>query len=102
MWSIDCTFYDDQGLSIYANFRVTVAKADFDWIPFLLVLLTTVASFTAFMVYLFYMCEYHYRSINRPRLKRREAKLKVVRAIEDRFDKYRDVELKFYLPDPSD
>lgn len=100
--SVDCTFFDDQGESIYANFRIIVAPAKQDWLKWIAVLAVTSAGVLATMVFLFYFYDYHTRAINKPRLRRLKQKQRIVANIEERFNDYRDIELQFYLPDPED
>lgn len=102
VWSIDCTFFDDQGKSIYFNYRIVVRENSFDWLYFFILVALSLSAFFAVIIYFVYMWDYHTRGINKNRLKRLNFKIKVVKAIEDRFRRYRDIELKFYLPDPAD
>lgn len=101
-WSVDCTFTDDQGLSIYVNFRIIVQQSKYSWWRWLGVLVASTACILALLIYLLYLWDYHTRAINKRRLRRLNMKLRTVRNIEERFNYYRDIELKFYLPDPED
>jgi len=73
-----------------------------DWAKWIAVLAVTSAGIAALLVYLFYFFDFHTRAINKARLKRLHFKQSVVANITERFNNYRDIELKFYLPDPED